>query len=70
MKHILQEILLVLIITVICITTALFIAQSVQSEPLRVEDNTSTRHSKDNSIIHGADASAAHVIDDGLKEKL
>ncbi len=41
MKHIVQEVLLVLIITIISVIAALFIAHSVQSETLHQKDTWS-----------------------------
>jgi len=69
-KHIVQEVLLVLIITVISITVALFIANNAQSEPLRLKENQKYHHSKDQSIIHGADNGNIRIIDAKLKKKL
>ena len=56
-KHIVQEVALVLIITVISITGAFFIANHAQS-------------SKDQSIIHGADSGNIRITDVKLKKKL
>jgi len=69
-KHIVQEVVLVLIITVISITAALFIANNVQSEQLRLKGNQWHHHSKDQSIIHGADSRSIRIIDVKLKKKL
>ncbi|MGV7234901.1 MAG: hypothetical protein ACQ9ET_01470 [Nitrosomonadaceae bacterium] len=70
MKHRVQEVVLVLIITVICITVAFFIANNVQSEPLRLKDNQWHHHSKDQSIINGIDSGNIRIIDVKLKKKL
>lgn len=70
MKQIVQEIVLVLIITVISITVALFIANSVQSEPLRLKNNQLNHHPKDHFEIHGEDIGSIHIIDVKLKKKL
>jgi hypothetical protein len=67
-KHILQEIVLVFIIAVISISVALFIAHNAQSEPLRMKDNQWRHHSKDQSIIKGADSGNMHIIDVKLKK--
>lgn len=69
-RHIVQEVVLVLIIAVISITVALFIANSAQSEPLRLKDNQWHHHSEDQSKIHGADGGNIRIIDAKLKKKL
>ena len=69
-KHKVQEIVLVFIITVISISVALFIANNAQSEPLRLKDNQWHHHSKDQSIIDGADSGNMRVIDVKLKKQL
>lgn len=69
-KHIVQEVVLVLIITVISITIALLIAQNVHSGQLRLKDNQWHHHSKDQSIIHDADSGSIRIIDVKLKKKL
>ena len=69
-KHIVREVALVLIITVISITVALFIANNAQSEPLRLKDNQWHHHSKDQSIIHGADSGNIRITDVKIKKKL
>ena len=69
-RHIVQEIVLVLIITVVSIITALFIANSVQSEPLRKKDNQEHYHSKEQSIIQGTDSGNIRIIDVKLRKKL
>ena len=69
-RHIVQEILLVLIITVVSIIVALFIANSVQSEPLRIKDNQGHHDSKEQSIIKGADSEKIRNIDVKLQKKL
>ena len=53
-KHIIQEIVLVIIITVISISVALFIANNAQSEPLRLKDDQLHHLSDDQSIIDSA----------------
>lgn len=68
-KHIVQEVVLVLIITVISITGALFIANSVQSEPLRLKNNQWSHHSKYHTM-HGSDGGNIRIIDIKLKKKL
>lgn len=67
MKHIVQEVLLVLLITIISIMAALFIAHSVQSEPLNQKDPRD--HS---SIGHLTpyDSGSAGVVDGEFEEKL
>lgn len=70
MKNIVQEVILVLIIAVICVTIAFFIANNVQSEPLRLKDKQWHHHSKDQSIIYGIDGENIHIIDVKLKKKL
>ena len=67
MKHIVQEILLVLVITIISVAAALFIAHSVQSEPLQLND-TWSHSSKGHPTIYNTDDSS--VIDGELKERL
>jgi hypothetical protein len=69
-KQIVQEVVLVLIITVISITVALFIANSVQSEPLRLKNNQWSHHLEDHSEIHGEDIGSMRIIDVRLKKKL
>ena len=69
-RHIVQEILLVLIIAVASIIVALFIANSVQSEPLRVKDNQWHYDSKEQSVIKGADSENIRNIDVKLQKKL
>lgn len=67
MKHIVQEVLLVLIITIISIVAALFIAHSVRSETLHNKDTWS--HSSESSPrIHKS--SNIGVISIRIKEKL
>jgi len=66
-KHVLQEVLLVLIITAISITFAILIANNAQAEPLHLKDNQWHNHSKDQSIIHGADSINMRIIDVELK---
>lgn len=67
MKQILQEVLLVLIITIISIVAALFIAHSVRSETLHNKDTWN--HSSENSPrIHKS--GNAVVADIRIKEKL
>lgn len=70
MKNIVQEVILVLIIAVVCITVAFLIANNVQSEPLRLKDNQWHHHSKDQSIISGTDSGNIRIIDVKLKKKL
>jgi hypothetical protein len=67
-KHIVQEVLLVLIITVISITVALFIANNAQSQPLRLKDNQRYHYSKDQSVIHGTDNGNLRIINIKLKK--
>ena len=69
-RHIVQEILMVLIITVVSIIVALFIANSVQSEPLRIKDNQWHYDSKKQSIIKDADSENIRIIDVKLQKKL
>jgi hypothetical protein len=69
-RHIVQEVVLVLIIAIISITIALFIANSVQSEPLRLKHNQWHHHSKGQSVIHGAASGNIRIIDVKLKKKL
>ncbi len=54
MKHIIQEVLLVLIITIISIVAALFIAHSVRSEALHNKD-TWNHSSESIPRIHKSD---------------
>ena len=70
MKQIVQEVVLVLIITVICIAIAFLIANNVQSEPLRLKENQWYYHSKDQSIIRGTDSGNIRILDIKLKKKL
>ena len=67
MKHIVQEILLVLVITIISVTAAFFIAHSVQSEPLQLNDTWSHSSKGHPTIYNTGDSSA---IDGELKERL
>ena len=67
MKHIVQEVLLVLIITIISVIVALFIAHSVQSESLHQKD-TWNHSSKGHPTIHNN--GDAGVVDSGFEEKL
>jgi len=69
MKHRVQEVLLVLIITVISVTVSLFIAHSVQSESLRLKDAW-VHSSKGHPTIHNTDTGDVGVIDNDLKESL
>ena len=69
-RHIVQEILLVLIIAVVSIIVALFIAKSVQSEPLHIKDNQRHYESKEQSIIKGVDSENIRIIDVKLQKKL
>ncbi len=69
MKHRVQEVLLVLIITIISVTVSLFIAHSVQSESLRLKD-TWRHSSKVHPTIHNTDTGDVGVIDNELKESL
>ncbi len=69
MKYRVQEILLVLVITVISVTAAFFIAYGVQSEPLHLKD-TLGHFSKSHTIIHNIDTGDVGVIDDELNERL
>lgn len=67
MKHIVQEVLLVLIITIISIVAALFIAHSVRSETLH--DKDTWNHSSENSLrIHKSGNPS--IADIKIKEKL
>lgn len=67
MKHIVQEVFLVLIITIISIVAALLIAHSVRSETLHHKD-TWNYSSEGNPEIHNSgDAGAADVR---FKERL
>lgn len=67
MKHIIQEVLLVLIITIISIVAALFIAHSVRSETLH--NKYTWNHSSESSPrIHKS--GYAVVADIRIKEKL
>jgi len=65
MKHIVQEVLLVLIITIISVIAALFIAHSVQSETLRQKD-TWSHYSKGHFTIHNNGNKA--VVDSEFNE--
>ncbi len=65
MKHIVQEVLLVLIITIISVIAALFIAHSVQSETLRQKD-TWSHYSKGHFTIHNNGDKA--VVDSEFNE--
>lgn len=67
MKQIVQEVLLVLIITIISIVAALFIAHSVRSETLHEKD-TWNHSSESNPRIHKS--SNAGVADIRIKERL
>ncbi len=67
MKHIVQEVLLVLIITIISVIAALFIAHSVQSETLHQKD-TWSHYSKGHPTIHNNGDKA--VVDSEFKERL
>jgi len=69
MKHKIREVLLVLIIAVISVTVALFIAKSVQSESVQPKD-TWGHHSKGHPTIHNTDTGDVGVIDNELKESL
>lgn len=69
MKHKVQEVLLVLIITVISVTVSLFIAHSVQSESLQPKD-TLGHPSKGHPTINTVDTGDVGVIDNELKESL
>jgi len=69
MKYRVQEILLVLVITVISVTAAFFIAHSVQSEPPQMKD-TLGHFSKSHPIIHNIDTGDVGVIDGELNERL
>jgi len=65
MKHIVQEVLLVLIITIISVIAALFIAHSVQSETLRQKD-TWSHYSKGHFTTHNNGDKA--VVDSEFNE--
>ncbi len=67
MKHIVQEVFLVLIITIISVIAALFIAHSVQSETLHQKD-TWSHNSKGHPTIHNNGDKA--VVDSEFKERL
>ena len=67
MKHIVQEVLLVLFITIISVIVALIIAHSVQSEPLNQKD-TWNHSSKGHLTTHNS--GAAGVVDGEFEEKL
>ena len=67
MKHIVQEVLLVLIITIISVISALFIAHSVQSEPLHQKD-TWNHFSKGHPTIHNNGDTGA--VDSEFEKKL
>ena len=69
-KHIIQEIVLVVIITVISISVALFIASNAQSEPLSQKDNQLHHHLKDQPIINSTDSGNIRTIGAKLKMKL
>lgn len=61
MKHIVQEVLLVLIITIISIVVALFIAHSVRSETLHYKD-TLSHSSESKPRIHNSGDPGVAVI--------
>lgn len=61
MKHIVQEVLLVLIITIISIVVALFIAHSVRSETLNYKDTLSRSSESKPSIHNSGDPSVAGI---------
>ena len=65
MKHIVQEVLLVLIITIISVIAALFIAHSVQSETLHQKD-TWRHYSEVHFTIHNNGDKA--VVDSEFNE--
>jgi hypothetical protein len=67
MKHIIQEVLLVLLITIISIMAALFIAHSVQSEPLNQKD-TWNHSSKGHLTPYNSGTTG--VVDGEFEEKL
>ena len=69
-RHIVQEIVLVLVITVISITAALFIANSVQSKPLRIKNNQWHHQLKVQPIIKGANSGDIRLTEVKLNKKL
>ena len=69
-KHKIQEIVLVVIITVISISVALFIANNAQSEPLLQKDNQLHHHSEDRPIINSTDSGNIRTLGAKLKMQL
>lgn len=61
MKHIVQEVLLVLIITIISIVAALFIAHSVRSETLHDKDTLSHSSESKPRIHNSGDPSVVGI---------
>ena len=61
MKHIVQEVLLVLIITIISIVVALFIAHSVRSETLYFKDTLSHPSENKPRIHNSGDPNVAGI---------
>lgn len=70
MKHIVQEVVLVIIITVISVTVALLIANSVNSEPLRMKGDQLNTYSKTKNNVHSFNSRKVRITEIKLEKKL